>query len=211
MVKDERGRPVGNRLCLDFVNLPFEPGDAIKRAVSWQDLVRFLTEKGIVSVQRGEELLNLPETDSVAANNLLIQSERLANGIRFALRAVVRNSLLHREWIEPINDVLRVTEGHDKLDWDGEAWRIVYVSQQEGLAWLLAATARSAAELIAAGPKSRVRQCANPNCQLLFCDDSRTRRRRWCSMALCGNRSKVAAFARRQTGGGKASAHHAGA
>lgn len=209
MTESSRVRTVGNRLCLDFVNLPFEPGDAMKRPVSWQDLVRFLAETGIVSAERGEELQSLPETDSMAANNLLFQSERLANGIRFALRAVARNGHVHREWIEPINEVLRVTEGHDELDWDGSAWRIAFVSQKEGLAWLLAATARSAAELIAAGPRSRVRQCANPNCQLLFYDDSRTHRRRWCSMALCGNRSKVAAFARRQIGSEKAKAHHA--
>jgi predicted RNA-binding Zn ribbon-like protein len=42
----------------------------------------------------------------------------------------------------------------------------------------------------------------------MFYDDSKTQRRRWCSMALCGNRSKVAAFTRRH-GGEKARAHHA--
>ena len=198
----------GNRLCLDFVNLQYAAGEPVARVTSWSELVEFLVEKRIVSPDKGEQLQNLPETDPQAAQNLLIRTERLGSGIRFAVRALTRNGRIHREWVEPINAVLRVTEGHDELDWDGSGWRLSFLAKDEGLDWLLAAIARSAAELIALGAQSNVRQCSNPNCQLLFCDDSRTHRRRWCSMALCGNRSKVAAFARRQ-GGEKARAHYA--
>jgi len=57
--------------------------------------------------------------------------------------------------------------------------------------------ARALALLIAGGPGAGVRRCANPACVLYFRDRSRARRRRWCSMAVCGNRMKVAAHARR--------------
>lgn len=40
---------------------------------------------------------------------------------------------------------------------------------------------------------SRVRRCGRPGCVLLFFDTSRNRSRRWCDMAVCGNRMKVAA------------------
>jgi predicted RNA-binding Zn ribbon-like protein len=51
---------------------------------------------------------------------------------------------------------------------------------------------------LAASPAgSQIKRCANPRCVLYFRDTSRTRRRRWCSMAVCGNRMKVAAHARR--------------
>ena len=43
-----------------------------------------------------------------------------------------------------------------------------------------------------------IARCANPNCRLFFYDASRTRRRRWCSMATCGNRHKVSAFLKRR-------------
>jgi predicted RNA-binding Zn ribbon-like protein len=39
----------------------------------------------------------------------------------------------------------------------------------------------------------RVRRCAGPTCVLLFLDVSKSGRRRWCDMAVCGNRAKVAA------------------
>jgi predicted RNA-binding Zn ribbon-like protein len=198
----------GNRLCLDFVNLPYVAGEPVARMSSWSELIAFLAEKRVVSAERGQELENLPKTDPSAAQNLLIKAERLGQGIRYASRALARVGRLHREWIEPINEVLRVTEGHDELVFDGFSWKFGFLTKEESLDWLLAAIARSAAELIAAGANSGVRQCDNPNCQLLFCDDSRTHRRRWCSMALCGNRSKVAAFAKRH-GCEKARAHHA--
>lgn len=37
----------------------------------------------------------------------------------------------------------------------------------------------------------RMRKCANPPCPLHFVDTSRKGERRWCSMALCGNRAKA--------------------
>jgi predicted RNA-binding Zn ribbon-like protein len=43
-----------------------------------------------------------------------------------------------------------------------------------------------------------VRKCEAHDCTLLFEDATRSGRRRWCSMALCGNRMKVAAFRARR-------------
>ena len=202
------GAVEGNRLSLDFVNLPFTPGDPAPHTTSWLELIDFLAGKGIVSEARGEELRNLPENDPRAAESLLHAAERLGNGLRAALRAATRNDRIHREWVEPVNEILRITEGHDELGWDGAGWRLGFQAKHEGLEWLLAAIARSGAELIALGASPNLRLCDNTNCNLLFFDDSRTHRRRWCSMALCGNRSKVAAFARRQVGE-KARAQHA--
>lgn len=37
-----------------------------------------------------------------------------------------------------------------------------------------------------------VKRCGNPLCRWVFVDGSRNRSRRWCDMAACGNRAKVA-------------------
>ncbi|MDR6375577.1 CGNR zinc finger domain-containing protein [Paraburkholderia caledonica] len=63
---------------------------------------------------------------------------------------------------------------------------------------LLAPVARAAAELIATGDFDLVRKCEADYCVLWFYDRTKTHRRRWCSMALCGNRHKVAQFRQRQ-------------
>jgi predicted RNA-binding Zn ribbon-like protein len=45
---------------------------------------------------------------------------------------------------------------------------------------------------------SQVKACEGPACTLLFVDHTRSHARRWCSMAICGNRAKQAAHRSRQ-------------
>jgi predicted RNA-binding Zn ribbon-like protein len=44
---------------------------------------------------------------------------------------------------------------------------------------------------------SKVKACEGPACTLMFADHTRGRARRWCSMAICGNRAKQAAHRQR--------------
>ncbi|CAG4897111.1 CGNR zinc finger domain-containing protein [Paraburkholderia saeva] len=44
---------------------------------------------------------------------------------------------------------------------------------------------------------AQVKACEGPRCTLLFADHTRGHARRWCSMAICGNRAKVAAHRKR--------------
>jgi predicted RNA-binding Zn ribbon-like protein len=202
--------PAANRLCLEFANLPLASGDPVERPIFWDEFVDFLAAKRIISAEKTPYIRALAETDPKAAQSLLNHAEQLGTALRTSFRAILKGQDILRESVEPINQILRVTEGHDELQRDGSLWRMGFVAREEGLEWLLAAIARSGAELIAGGAGESLKKCANLDCRILFYDDSRTHRRRWCSMALCGNRSKVAAFARRnQDEEEKANAHHA--
>jgi predicted RNA-binding Zn ribbon-like protein len=46
-----------------------------------------------------------------------------------------------------------------------------------------------------------VRACEGHSCTLMFVDHTRRRGRRWCSMAICGNRAKQAAHRNRLKNG----------
>jgi predicted RNA-binding Zn ribbon-like protein len=186
---------IGGRLAIDFCNV-LEP----QAAFTWEELLHFLLMTRIISPERSSQLLALPQADPQSADALLIKAQRLHAALRETFGTLVRREPTSRDWVEPINDVLRITEGHDELVQQGGKWRLEFVAREEGLEWLLAAIARSAAEIITEGGASRLRVCSNPACGLLFYDTSRTRRRRWCSMARCGNRNKVAAFSRRHSG-----------
>ena len=59
------------------------------------------------------------------------------------------------------------------------------------LSRLLWPMARSAAELLTSAEIDRVRECDGRGCGWLFRDTSKAGRRRWCSMAICGNRAKA--------------------
>jgi predicted RNA-binding Zn ribbon-like protein len=187
-------RLIGGRLSADFVN-----ASPTTSELSWENLIGFLGSVQIVSTDRGTQLLTLPQSDPQAADGLLLKARRLSRNVRLAFAALVRKQMVTPQWVEPVNEILQITEGHDELVHEGGAWRIEFIARETGLDWLLAAIARSAAEIMAEGVRARLRLCANPNCGLFFYDDSRTHRRRWCSMATCGNRSKVAAFARKRS------------
>jgi len=75
-------------------------------------------------------------------------------------------------------------------------WRVP--ARRSGVAALLAPVWWSAADLVLAADRLRLRCCANPRCGWLFLDDSKAGTRRWCSMSACGNRAKVQRHAQRQ-------------
>lgn len=56
---------------------------------------------------------------------------------------------------------------------------------------LLLPVARSLADLVCTEDFTYVRACEGPGCTLLFVDHTHGRARRWCSMAVCGNRGKA--------------------
>lgn len=59
------------------------------------------------------------------------------------------------------------------------------------LSEVLSAVARDAIDLLAVGDRSRLRECAADNCALIFYDDSRSGRRRWCAPQRCGDRTRA--------------------
>jgi predicted RNA-binding Zn ribbon-like protein len=183
----------GGRLAIDFANTIPTGHD-----LSWAEFVHFLDAGRIVSPERSAQLLTLPLSEAQAVDRVLLKVLRLRESLRAIFGATVLREKFPPGWTEPLNEILRVTEGHDELALDHGVWRMEFIAREGGLDWLLAAVARSAAEIIVEGATAPLRRCANPDCGLLFYDASRTRRRRWCSMALCGNRHKVAAFARRR-------------
>jgi predicted RNA-binding Zn ribbon-like protein len=185
---------IGGRLSVDFLNELGSSSD-----FSWEELLRFLLVTRIISSERSAQLLALPQNDPRSAAALLAKARGLHASLAEIFAALICEESLLRDWVEPINEVLRITEGHDELLQQNGKWGLEFVAREGGLDWLLAAIARSAAEIVAEGASVHLRTCSNPSCGLFFYDTSRTRRRRWCSMTRCGNRHKVAAFSRRQS------------
>lgn len=81
-----------------------------------------------------------------------------------------------------------------QLDADGTS--ITHTSTDPAAA-ALALLARDAIDLATSTDLARVHACEAPECRMLFLDQSRGARRRWCSMAACGNRAKARAHAAR--------------
>jgi len=90
------------------------------------------------------------------------------------------------------NELLTSPRPGLRLEWDRNA--LVW-SMRHGRASpldLLGPIAFSASELMTGSKAGKVRQCEDDRgCGWLFVDESRSQRRRWCSMGDCGNRAKA--------------------
>jgi predicted RNA-binding Zn ribbon-like protein len=117
---------------------------------------------------------------------------------RRAVRGLLAANAGLGEAAEPIR------EFNDVLDWVGAAPRLL-AGQRTGIATdmggLRGALGRLAAILLDGvnmGEFGRLKLCATPECRLAFYDHARNAAGRWCDMAVCGNRAKVAAYRSRR-------------
>jgi predicted RNA-binding Zn ribbon-like protein len=205
---------IADNLGLDFLNTIAVPVDTkVEWLSSGEDLFAWLKQAGLVP---GDVLAALRksavpgELDGIAA-----QARALRDWFKLFIykhmgRPLEPASL--RE-LQPLNQLLARDEEfgqivvRDRLH-DQEHDRGQEKSGSGGLAWrpqrrwqspesLLFPIARSLADLICAEDFTYVKACEGPPCTLLFVDRTRGHARKWCSMAVCGNRAKQAAHRNR--------------
>jgi predicted RNA-binding Zn ribbon-like protein len=116
------------------------------------------------------------------------------------LREEVRQLVLQRKLGQPVdaealNRVLSTGAYQMELVEDGAGnLKALYRFPAQTPMQVLVPVAIAAAELLARGNFSLIRQCESPDCPLWFYDRTKSHRRRWCNMTLCGNRQKAARF-----------------
>ncbi|GAB5101154.1 CGNR zinc finger domain-containing protein [Caballeronia sp. HLA56] len=98
--------------------------------------------------------------------------------------------------LEALNGVLQRDEQHGAIVEDGRASSGLAFAMQRRYSTpesLLMPIIETLAKLVCEQDFTYVKACEGPKCTLLFADHTRGHARRWCSMAICGNRAKVAA------------------
>ncbi|MGH7373729.1 MAG: CGNR zinc finger domain-containing protein [Candidatus Rokuibacteriota bacterium] len=180
---------IGGDLAIDFANTGAIYG--------WVDLIDFLELRGALTRADGAELRAMDENDARRCAAAFTQGLQLRETVRAVLGAMAAKRNLQARWIAEVNQALSSGAGADRLVRHEAGWRLGFTPAQNEPLRVLSPIARSIADLAALGRAVEIRKCANPRCFLYFRDRSRARRRRWCSMAVCGNRMKVASHARR--------------
>ena len=182
---------------MDFANTARPESDPAGTLGSWRELIDFLELRGAVSRSEGAALRAMGEQDARACAAALERALSLRETIRAMLAAMADRRTLKVEWIAALNQVMVWGAGSARLDRRANGWQLAFTPSSAEPFWALAPIGRSMADLVAQGRGREIKRCANPRCVLYFRDRSRAHRRRWCSMAVCGNRMKVAAHARR--------------
>ena len=179
---------LADNLALDFINTQYGVGD--------QRHDCFIEDQGVMSWLTQAGLLR-EHAEPKAPPGLLA----LARELRACSSAVVNAAMTGVPVdLTVINQVLEVGRPVSRLEWaaDTAALRVATQPKDSSAASLLWPVADALASLVTHDKFEFVRQCEAHDCVLLFHDLSKSHRRRWCSMATCGNRMKVAAFRARK-------------
>lgn len=173
---------VGDDLALDFINSTFGVGQAHRDCfIDDAAVVAWLKQAGSL----GEAVVATP--DGVL---------QLALQLRENARALVDAALSGgRPDVSVVNRLLEAGHAPPRLAWDAASQSFEVVRQRRlDAAGLLEPVAQALVRLLTEPGLELVRECEAHDCTLMFRDLTKSRRRRWCSMAACGNRMKVAAF-----------------
>jgi predicted RNA-binding Zn ribbon-like protein len=172
---------VAGRLCIDFTQTG---GETEKRAY-WErfhqpsDLADWFAESPLQlkDVQIGP-------MDFHMALTLRESIWRVAQAVRQIETPLAAD-------IDMINRVAATPDLSPQLALDElkEVWRSPDITRAA-----LSVIARDAVDLFSGELRSRIRECENPNCRLMFVDASHPGKRRWCLMKRCGNMAKTSQY-----------------
>lgn len=190
---------VANRPILDFLNTkPVLADGPTELLPDPHAMERWLIASGIVTSSRTRSLLkswrNSPEA-AAFLKELIAFRERL----RSAVMKIEGGSLPPDSFLAEVNSLLLQFPVRTSLNKrDGKILREeLFEPRKPSDFWT--PIADGAAGLLSETETSRLRQCES--CVVHFFDTSKKGSRRWCSMNICGNKLKVAAYQRRKRAG----------
>ena len=192
---------VGNQLVLDFVNTrPVQDGEPMELLKDFGAALRWSQAAGLLNSERAASLERQWGGTAIAQKAIEAIKE-LRERLRAEILAWEGGGAVRRSTINELNGLMGAHPMLTSLMTSGSAYSTKLWFEVHEPGDLLAPLAHSAATLFATGDRKRVRKC--DNCVLHFQDTSKKGTRRWCSMQLCGNRFKVAAYAARQRKNGQ--------
>ena len=187
---------VGNKPILDFLNTkPVLAGGPTELLADPRALERWLIASGMVTSPKAKAVMRGWRQSREAAaflGQLIAFRERL----REAVVRIENGSSPTDAFLAEVNSLLLQYPRHTSLHKrDGKVIReTLFEPSKPTDLWepIIDATA----DLLTEAESSRIRKCES--CVVHFFDTSKKGSRRWCSMNICGNRLKVAAYQRRK-------------
>jgi predicted RNA-binding Zn ribbon-like protein len=202
---------LGNHPCMDFVNTrKNRKGTRVELLESFSDVLDWFQSVGLLdeaerrktndweTAARWADSLHTITTSIIHFRDRLEDElfQRVLKGSPVSLDFLC----LLNEWLQTYKSYTEIVpiqaeEGSDQAP----AYRISKIILPEaGPQQLQAWIAELVSEFLSTQELGLIHQCENPNCILFFHDNSKNRKRRWCSMKTCGNRMKAAEFYRKK-------------
>ncbi len=190
-------------LCLDFVNtLDDRPSGQPKELLAqYSDLVRFAEDTEIITARQADSLTQRADARPGGAQQTLDSAIVLREALYQIFCAVAHRRKIPPSALATLNKFVSEAGSHSVLVQANGAFVLRvddHANPEPAFDAVLWPIVRSAADLLVSDHLPFVRTCSSKTCQWLFVDTSKSHRRRWCNMRLCGNRAKVRRFYARQ-------------
>lgn len=183
---------VADHKGLEIVNTVGAPyGEEMDWIVNGRELLSWMVAVALVSEEEAARLArDVPEADlNRAAATLRDLRDEMQENIPDATPG----------FLERLNALLATGRGHYEIAMSEDGSHAMrFQPQLETAEDLIVRVVVEIAELFCLNTPERMRECDGPTCTYWFHDNTRNNRRRWCSMAVCGNRAKVKAHRARQ-------------
>jgi len=187
---------LGNQLCLDFLNTrPVDDGTAQELLPDCASLVRWLKAADLVP-PREVKRLDRDWSGQQGFTEMMGQLREFRERLRQAVLQMETGGLPSRAFISTVNELLLAHPHIDHVTQTGSGFVRGQRFEPQVPLDVFGPIMDSVATLLTMPDQSRLRKCEN--CVLHFYDTSKKGTRRWCSMNICGNRLKVAAYTRRK-------------
>lgn len=179
---------LGDRPSLDLVaTLGKRHATPVERIPDPAAFARWLVAAGL-----------LPDPPQVDDGHLT-DARRLREAISDVTRAVMAGSALPRDTLATVNAFAARADLPPQLRADGQDRTTAPAPIRSPVTAALATVARDAVRLLGGPHATRIKECAHPDCSLVFVDETQSGRRRWCSMERCGNLVKIAGYRARRS------------
>ncbi len=184
---------VGAHPALDFTNTASERTRDVltERLGSYADLLEWSRQAGVLDDGRAAQLGKLAAAQPQAAAAALRCAKELRETSFRLFGALIDGTEPAAADVDKLNRYARKTTRGGAVKWDGHAFVVDAPPPQSGLDEPLARITQGVVEVLTGEQSRYLSRCHDLECSWLFLDRSPAKRRRWCSMADCGNRAKA--------------------
>jgi predicted RNA-binding Zn ribbon-like protein len=183
---------------LDFINtLENERAGTVEHLTSAADALRWLREHDLLHRQMFDDLSAKVEADPAFADQAMRRLRRIRSGLRELVDAKVEHRPPDPAALRDVNRALRTQYVYELVP-ASDGISLDHRHEGDPVDGALARLSETIARELTQGEAERLRICANDECRWVFYDSSAAGRRKWCDMATCGNRAKVARHRARQ-------------
>ena len=161
------------------IDILIEPSSTLQ----WLEENNLLRESDFQALKNEDKLLN----------SLTVELRSIRDLSKMILSDLEQQGILSLNVTEQLKRLTKQVKVSLTIDSESDKLELVYegLTTREHVLYMIIHSIIQTLDTI---PTHRIRNCEHPECLLYFVDTSKSGKRRWCSMELCGNRQKAADF-----------------